>query len=113
MAQTIPASQQAGPASLKQLDVTPSEQDLLGPMTFHLRLDGAGRDLRVHAEVQQGDETSVLWRGSVPFGPDGAAHLPFWSHQIVATKTAGGVTVQLQPTGDGAGPLEIGMSSGH
>ena len=78
----------------------------MGPLLFQLRLDGAGRELALRAEARRGEEIVAIWRGSVPFTA-GVALAPLWSHQLVATKVGNGVTIRLEPSGDGSGLLEI------
>jgi hypothetical protein len=107
-----PGAQSPATVELKQLDLSPSDQDLIGPMAFELRLDNSEKSFDVSAVLRQHDEAETIWLRSIPFQPDGTARVPFWSYQLVATKVAGGVTVRFDQAGDGTGPLELDTTKG-
>ena len=89
-------------------ELNPSEEDLIGPMNFSLKLDKADQRLSLHAEVERNGQVVKIWRDEVDFSGDGTARLPFWSHTIVLRKVKTGfVEIQLRPDGDGRGLLEI------
>jgi hypothetical protein len=74
------------------------------PMDFRLALRKLRPDqIILEAFVASGRDEETLWRRAIPFGADGRAVVPFWSHRLILTREPGGVSVHLAADGDGSG----------
>ena len=90
--------------STADFSIAESQDDLLGPVPFSLivkRLTRSG--VALSAEAATGGKTVVFWTGTVTFGPDGKAILPFWTHRLVFTRADDKVLVALAADGQGKG----------
>ncbi len=82
------------------------ESDALG-----LRLIFRGMSARgviLSARASKGGKEVTFWSGDIPFGADGRAVLPFWTHQVVLTRAGSdSVAATFGANGDGRGWLDI------
>jgi len=80
-----------------------SDQDLIGPMDFALRVMQVDADAALlEARAYRGGQTVWFWQFHLPFDKNGKAVLPFWGHRLTLTQGHMVVKVDYTPDGDGS-----------
>ncbi|NBW06881.1 MAG: hypothetical protein EBR82_02515 [Caulobacteraceae bacterium] len=91
------------------VEIAPSPTSLLEPLGVRFeiqRISDAEITLRVFARLK--GEDALIFTASEAF-EEGRAVVPLWSHRLVLTRTANGVTATLAKDGDGKGPTDDGF----
>ncbi len=91
------------------VEIDPSPTSLLEPLGVRFeiqRVSDAEITLRLFARLK--DEDALIFTVKEAF-EGGRAVVPLWSHRLVLTRTASGVTAALLADGDGKGPTDDGF----
>lgn len=85
------------------IELNIDSQDALGPLSFALVVEKVRpAKVTLAAQITQGGESAVVWRGAEIFDADGRAVLPFWTKRLVLTRGDTGIKGMWEQ-GDGRG----------
>ena len=107
-----PASPLKWKTTAADFSMTPSDQDLIGPLDFTLKVTKiTTKAISLEASAARDGKTVVVWTGALAVAADGTAVLPLWTHRLVLTRAGKTVTAAYTPDGDGAGWLEAKLAA--